>query len=229
MTVSPSRSFNAVPTSCWQRASLRMSPCRAKALRFLAWLAWAADEEAVLVFNLPLAPLAQGESPLCNELLDLSRMLADTKLRAALIGGDPAAVQVLGSISAIRNQVQRFGGNAGSLLVRHAAGSVSQCQSGCLILPKGAWVKEIRSSDREGARPRLGGVAACPRSFPRCPKNPRGVTASAPLGAWRPSVLPISPATVHQLSRDNRTFCTTAVNLSRVAPAKQVVRVIFER
>jgi len=193
-----------------------------------AGLALAADEEAVLVFNLPPAPLAQGESPLCNESLDLSRMLADNKLRAALIGGDPTAVQVLGSISAIQNQVRRFGGDAGSLLVRYAAGSVSQCQSGCLILPKGAWVKQISSSDRGGEK---GLVDSLPAPDPSrdAPRTPEGDRLRSSWG-----VATIGPANLsgyqdHQLSRDNRTFCTTAVNLSRVAPAKQVVRVIFER
>ncbi len=191
--------------------------------------ALAADEEAVLVFNLPPAPLAQGESPLCNESLDLSRMLADTKLRAALIGGDPTAVQVLGSISAIQNQVQRFGGDAGRLLVRRAAGSVSQCQSGCLVLPKGAWVKEIRSSDRSGGDQGL--VESLPAFDPSRgdPRTPEGDRLRSSWGVSTIGPADLSGYSDHQLSRDNRTFCTTAVNLSRVAPAKQVVRVIFER
>ena len=190
--------------------------------------AQAADEEAVLVFNLPAAPLAQGKSPMCNESLDLSRMLADNKLRAALIGGDPAAVQVLDSISAIRNQVQRFGGDAGSLLVRYAAGSVSQCQSGCLVLPKGAWVKEISSSDREGEK---GLVESLPAFDPSRldSRTPGGDRLRSSWGVSTIGGADLSGYSDHQLSRDNRTFCTTAANWSRVAPAKQVVRVIFER
>ncbi len=190
--------------------------------------ALAADEEAVLVFNLPPAPLAQGESPICNESLDLSRMLADHELRAALIGGDPAAVQVLGSISAIQNQVQRFGGDAGSLLVRYAAGNVSQCQSGCLVLPKGAWVNEISSSDRAGDKGLVESLPAFDPSFGDS-ISPGGDRLRSSWGVSTIGPADLAAYRDHQLSRDNRTFCTTAVNLSRVAPAKLVVRVIFER
>ncbi len=175
-----------------------------------ATLALAAEDQAVITFNLPVATHVRQNNPKCNRSLEFSKLLSDRKLYMALIGkGGHSTKQVFASIPAVLAQVQKFGGRTDGLLAQLVGDNLSQCESGCIVLPNGARIKEVFLSDRNGDKGMFDTVG----------------------DAWEPSNMALDMGDHGyqdvRFARNNRAVCVTAKNWSLVEPTTQTVRVVF--
>ena len=189
-----------------------------------ATLAFGAEDQAVITFNLPVATYVRQDNPKCNRSLEVSKLLSDQKLHAALIGEDTQSKQVFASIPAVLKQVQKFGGSTDDLLVQVGGDNWSQCESGCVVLPQGARIKEILLSDRKGGN----GISILPAQ-PHL-HDPKSSEIS---GAQEFSTTALDMGDYGyqdlRIIRNDRALCVTAKNWSLVEPTSQTVRVIFSR
>ena len=174
-------------------------------------LAFGAEDQAVITFNLPVATYVRQDNPKCNRSLEVVRLLSDRKLHAALIGEETQSKQVFTSIPAIFTQVQKFGGNTDGLVVQSFVDGLSQCESGCVVLPQGARIKEILLSDRKGGK----GISILPSQIQA------SSTTALIMGNYGYQDF--------RMIHGDRALCVTAKNWSLAEPTSQIMRVVFYR